>query len=265
MILQNKVVLVTASTRGIGWEIVKACAKEGAVVYMAARNLEKAEAQAKELCLEGHRVRAVFNDAYREESYATMVDEVVEKEGRVDVLVNNFGTGDPKHDFDVEHTDFEVFMGILRTNLASVYLSTQRVIPVMKKNGGGSIVNISSIGGLYPDLARIAYGISKNAINYITENLAVQGARSGIRCNAVLPGMTATEAVSGNMSPEFNAMFMKHTPIPRMGKPEEIAAAVVYFASDESAFTTGQIMAVSGGFGLPTPVYSDMVDWASRT
>ncbi|WP_054331968.1 7alpha-hydroxysteroid dehydrogenase [Merdimmobilis hominis] len=265
MRLQNKVVLVTASTRGIGWEIVKACAKEGAVVYMAARNLEKAEAQAKELCLEGHRVRAVFNDAYREESYATMVDEVVEKEGRVDVLVNNFGTGDPKHDFDVEHTDFEVFMGILRTNLASVYLSTQRVIPVMKKNGGGSIVNISSIGGLYPDLARIAYGISKNAINYITENLAVQGARSGIRCNAVLPGMTATEAVSGNMSPEFNAMFMKHTPIPRMGKPEEIAAAVVYFASDESAFTTGQIMAVSGGFGLPTPVYGDMVDWASRT
>lgn len=117
MRLQNKVVLVTASTRGIGWEIVKACAKEGAVVYMAARNLEKAEAQAKELCLEGHRVRAVFNDAYREESYATMVDEVVEKEGRVDVLVNNFGTGDPKHDFDVEHTDFEVFMGILRTNL----------------------------------------------------------------------------------------------------------------------------------------------------
>ena len=265
MRLQNKVVLVTASTRGIGWEIVKACAKEGAVVYMAARNLEKAEAQAKELCLEGHRVRAVFNDAYREESYATMVDEVVEKEGRVDVLVNNFGTGDPKHDFDVEHTDFEVFMGILRTNLASVYLSTQRVIPVMKKNGGGSIVNISSIGGLYPDLARIAYGISKNAINYITENLAVQGARSGIRCNAVLPGMTATKAVSGNMSPEFNAMFMKHTPIPRMGKPEEIAAAVVYFASDESAFTTGQIMAVSGGFGLPTPVYGDMVDWASRT
>lgn len=132
---------------------------------------------------------------------ATMVDEVVEKEGRVDVLVNNFGTGDPKHDFDVEHTDFEVFMGILRTNLASVYLSTQRVIPVMKKNGGGSIVNISSIGGLYPDLARIAYGISKNAINYITENLAVQGARSGIRCNAVLPGMTATEAVSGNRAP----------------------------------------------------------------
>ena len=265
MRLQNKVVLVTASTRGIGWEIVKACAKEGAIVYMAARNLEKAEAQAKELCLEGHRVRAVFNDAYREESYATMVDEVVEKEGRVDVLVNNFGTGDPKHDFDVEHTDFEVFMGILRANLASVYLSAQRVIPVMKKNGGGSIVNISSIGGLYPDLARIAYGISKNAINYMTKNLAVQGARSGIRCNAVLPGMTATEAVSGNMSPEFNAMFMKHTPIPRMGKPEEIAAAVVYFASDESAFTTGQIMAVSGGFGLPTPVYGDMVDWASRT
>lgn len=100
-------------------------------------------------------MRAVFNDAYREESYATMVDEVVEKEGRVDVLVNNFGTGDPKHDFDVEHTDFEVFMGILRTNLASVYLSTQRVIPVMKKNGGGSIVNISSIGGLYPDLAAL--------------------------------------------------------------------------------------------------------------
>lgn len=115
-------------------------------------------------------------------------------------------------------------------------------------------------GGLTPDIARIGYAVSKDAIIYLSKNIAVQTARSNIRVNVVCPGQTATDAVMNNMSKEFQDFFLRHTPIQRMGKPEEIAAAVVYFASDDAAYTTGQVMAVHGGFGLPTPVYADMID-----
>ena len=98
----------------------------------------------------------------------------------------------------------------------------------MAANGGGSIINISSVGGVCPDISQIAYGTSKAAINYLTKLIAVQCARDNIRCNAVLPGMTATEAVEDNLSPEFKEFFLKHTPIRRMGAPEEVAGTVCY-------------------------------------
>ena len=260
MRLKDKVVLVTASTRGIGLATVQACAKEGAIVYMAARNLERASQRAEELNAMGYRVRTVYNDATDLESYRTMIEEVFKLEGRIDVLVNNFGTSDPKTDLDIEHTRWEDVQATVDINLASVFVSSQAVIPHMKKQGGGSIVNISSIGGLTPDIARIGYAVSKDAIIYLSKNIAVQTARSNIRVNVVCPGQTATDAVMNNMSKEFQDFFLRHTPIQRMGKPEEIAAAVVYFASDDAAYTTGQVMAVHGGFGLPTPVYADMID-----
>ncbi len=260
MRLQDKVVLVTASTRGIGLATVQACAKEGAIVYMAARNLERASQRAEELNAMGYRVRTVYNDATDLESYRTMIEEVVKLEGRIDVLVNNFGTSNPKTDLDIEHTRWEDFQATVDINLASVFVSSQAVIPHMKKQGGGSIINISSIGGLTPDIARIGYAVSKDAIIYLSKNIAVQTARSNIRVNVVCPGQTATDALMNNMSKEFQDFFLRHTPIQRMGKPEEIAAAVVYFASDDAAYTTGQVMAVHGGFGLPTPVYADMID-----
>ena len=99
MRLKNKVILVTASTRGIGLAIVKSCAKEGAVVYMAARNLEAAAKTADELNAQGHRIKCVYNDARQPDTFSSMVDEVIEKEGHLDVLVNNFGTSDPKKRF----------------------------------------------------------------------------------------------------------------------------------------------------------------------
>ena len=131
-------------------------------------------------------------------------------------------------------------------------------------NHGGSIINISSVGGLVPDISQVAYGTSKAAINYLTKLIAVQEARHNIRCNAVLPGMTATEAVEKNLTEEFRNLFLRHIPLQRMGLPEEIAAAVVYLASDEAAYTTGQILTVSGGFGLATPVYGDLANKAFR-
>ena len=264
MKLSEKIVLVTASTRGIGLACVKRFAKEGATVYMGARNLEKAETVAKELQKEGYKVKTVYNDATVKESYHSMVEEVIKQEGRIDVLVNNFGTSNPRKDLDIKSTEYAEYIGTIDMNLASVFLATQAVVPHMAANGGGSIINISSIGGIRPDISQIAYGTSKAAINYLTKLIAVQCARDNIRCNAVLPGMTATDAVNENLSDEFKEFFLKHTPIRRMGTPEEIAGTVLYFASDDSAYTTGQIVDVSGGFGLPTPVYGDMIAMKSK-
>ena len=260
MRLENKVILITASTRGIGLACVKACAKEGAIVYMAARNLEAAKKTANELNAQGYHIKCVYNDASEPNTFLSMVDEVVKIEGHLDVLVNNFGISNPQKDLDFSHTDVNDYLEIVTINLRSVFLASQAAAKHMTKHGGGSIVNISSIGGLVPDVSQVAYGSSKAAINYLTKLIAVQEATNHIRCNAVLPGMTATEAVKNHLSEDFRNLFLHHIPLKKIGLPEEIGAAVVYFASDESAYTTGQILAVSGGFGLATPIYGDVTN-----
>lgn len=264
MRLEKKVVLITASTRGIGLSCVQRFAREGATVYMGARNLEVAAERAKELNDKGFNVKIVYNDASKKETYLSMVEEVIKNEGKIDVLVNNFGISNTKKDLDIKSTEYNEFISTIDMNLASVFMTSQAVIPHMMANGGGSIINISSVGGTHPDISQIAYGTSKAAINYLTKLIAVQCARDNIRCNAVLPGMTATDAVKDNLTDDFRDFFLKHTPIKRMGTPEEIAAAALYFASDESAYTTGQILEVSGGFGMPTPVYGDMIEMKNR-
>lgn len=260
MRLKNKFVLITASNRGIGLACVKACAKEGASVYMAARNIERAREIADTL----NGVKCVYNDATKPETFSSMVEEVVEDAGRIDVLVNNFGTSNPEKDLDFAHTDPSVFLDTVNLNLRSVFMASQAAAKHMAVHGGGSIINISSIGGLVPDISQVAYGTSKAAINYLTKLIAVQVAKNKIRCNAVLPGMTATEAVEKNLTEDFRKLFLRHIPLGRMGLPEEIAAAVVYLASDDAAYTTGQILTVSGGFGLATPVYDDLASKTSR-
>ena len=260
MRLKNKVVLITASTRGIGLACVKACAKEGASVYMAARNIERAREIADTL----NGVKCVYNDATKPETFSSMVEEVVEDAGRIDVLVNNFGTSNPEKDLDFTHTDPTVFLDTVNLNLRSVFMASQAAAKHMAVHGGGRIINISSVGGLVPDISQVAYGTSKAAINYLTKLIAVQEAKNKIRCNAVLPGMTATEAVEKNLTEDFRKLFLRHIPLGRMGLPEEIAAAVVYLASDDAAYTTGQILTVSGGFGLATPVYGDLASKTSR-
>ena len=264
MKLKDKTVLITASTRGIGLACVKACAKEGATVYMAARNLELAKNEADKLNSKGHKVKYVYNDASKPESYRTMIEEVIKDSGRIDVLINNFGTSNPGKDLDFSNTDTDVFIDTVNINLRSVFAASKEAVRYMEKQGGGSIINISSVGGLVPDISQVAYGTSKAAINYLTKLIAVHEAKNNIRCNAVLPGMTATDAVEKNLTGEFRELFLRHIPFGRMGKPEEIAAAAVYFASDESAYTTGQILTVSGGFGLATPLYGDVSDKLNR-
>ena len=260
MRLQDKIVLVTASTRGIGLAIVKKCAEEGAKVYMAARDMERAQEIANSM----NGVKCVYNDATKPETFISMVEDVIQDAGRMDVLVNNFGTSNPGKDLDFANTDSQVFLETVNLNLRSVFMASQAAANHMAKQGGGSIINISSVGGLVPDISQVAYGTSKAAINYLTKLIAVQEAKHRIRCNAVLPGMTATEAVEKHLSDDFRDLFLRHIPLGRMGLPEEIAEAVCYFASDDSAYTTGQILTVSGGFGLATPVYGDLADKTNR-
>ena len=260
MRLKDKVVLITASARGIGLACVKACTKEGAKVYMAARNVERAQEIANTL----NGVKCVYNDAMKPETFTSMVEDVVKDAGRIDVLVNNFGTSNPGKDLDFAHTDPQVFLDTVNLNLRSVFMASQAAAKYMAQQQNGSIINISSVGGLVPDVSQVAYGTSKAAINYLTKLIAVQEARHNIRCNAVLPGMTATEAVEKNLTEEFRNLFLRHIPLGRIGLPEEIAEAVCYFASDASAYTTGQILTVSGGFGLATPVYGDLANKVNR-
>ena len=260
MRLKDKVVLVTASTRGIGLAIVKKCAGEGARVYMAARNLDRAQEIADAL----RGVKCVYNDATNPETFSSMVENVVQDAGSIDVRVNNFGTSNPGKDLDFSNTDPKIFLDTVNLNLRSVFMASQAAAKHMAASGGGSIINISSVGGLVPDISQVAYGTSKAAINYLTKLIAVQEAKHHIRCNAVLPGMTATEAVEKHLSDDFRNLFLRHIPLGRMGLPEEIAEAVCYFASDASAYTTGQILTVSGGFGLATPVYGDLVSKTVR-
>ena len=260
MRLQDKVILVTASTRGIGLAIVKKCVEEGARVYMAARNMERAQEIADSL----QGVKCVYNDATKPETYSSMVETVVADAGKIDVLVNNFGTSDPVKDLDFANTDPQTFLDTVTVNLRSVFMASQAAVKHMAKQAGGSIINISSVGGQVPDISQVAYGTGKAAINYLTRLIAVQEAKHRIRCNAVLPGLTATEAVENHLSEEFRQLFLRHIPLGRIGLPEEIAEAVCYFASDASAYTTGQILTVSGGFGLATPVYGDLANSHNR-
>ena len=233
------------------------------MVYMAARNSQLAQEIADQLNADGARVTCVYLDATKPETFTSMVEDVVKDAGRIDVLVNNFGTSNPGKDLDFAHTDPQVFLDTVNLNLRSVFMASQAAAKHMA-NHGGSIINISSVGGLVPDISQVAYGTSKAAINYLTKLIAVQEAKHNIRCNAVLPGMTATEAVEKNLTEEFRNLFLRHIPLGRIGLPEEIAEAVVYFASDTSAYTTGQVLTVSGGFGLATPVYGDLANKANR-
>ena len=255
--LNEKVALVTSATRGIGLACALKLAENGASVWMAARNVERAQGICDTHQENSLQIAPVYFDATVMDSYSSMVDAVIRQAGKIDIVVNNFAMGRPSEDLDLVGGSETAFFEILNLNLGSVYRVSKLVIPHMISNGGGSIVNISSIGGLIPDIARIGYGVSKAAVNNITKQIALQYAQYNIRCNAVLPGLTATDAVSKNMPEAFLESFLSHVPLHRMGQPEDIANAVLFFAEDASSYITGHILDVAGGYGLGTPQYAE--------
>lgn len=129
----------------------------------------------------------------------------------------------------------------------------------MIKNGGGVIVNIASMNGEFADMSRTGYGVSKYALDKLTQNIAMQYGRAGIRCNAVAPGFIRTEAAL-SLPQQFIDGYVRHLPIKRLGEVEDIANAVLFFASDDSSWVSGQVLEVAGGFGCGTPMYADIVE-----
>lgn len=256
--LEGKIAIVTASTRGIGYSCVETLAKAGATVYMACRNLESGKEKSDALNAQGLKVKTVYFEAYDKASITAMIDTVVAAEGRLDVLVNNFGGTSPMNDLDIQHTKYEDFSKYIDAHLSTVFIASQRAInKAMAKQKSGAIINIGSVAGITPDTSQVAYGTSKAAIIHMSKMISVHAAKDNITCNVVCPGMTATEAVKNNLTPAFQEFFLKHTPIHRMAEPQEIADAVLYFAA--ASFTTGQVIAVNGGFGGASPVYGDML------
>lgn len=262
--LANKVAIVTASSRGIGFEITKEFVNAGAKVYMAVRKSDKNINLTNKLHHENVNYCRVIYDALDFSSYKPMVEEVVKKESHVDILVNNFGTTDIMHDKTLVDGDSNDFFRILKDNVGSVYYACKNVVEAMiKQKNGGSIINISSVAGVIPDISRLAYSTSKAAINSLTKNIATQYARNNIRCNAIMPGLVKTDGSMENMSETFLKTFISHVPLNRIAQPADIAKVAVFLASEQSGFITGELLPVAGGFGMPTPIYSDVINGKS--
>lgn len=257
--LDNKVALVTSATRGIGLASALKLAENGAEVAMGVRRVEAAQEICDQYQEQGYHMFPVYFDAGIKESYSSMIEDTFSRAGRIDILVNNFGMGKPAEDLDLVAGSEEAFFHIMEMNLGSVYRICKHAIPHMIQQGGGSIINISSIGGILPDVTRIGYGVSKAAVNNITKQIAMEYARKNIRCNAVLPGLTATDAALKSMPEDFIQSFLSHVPLNRMGTPEDMANAVLFFASDDSSYITGHILDVAGGYGIGTPQYADVI------
>lgn len=257
----NKIALVLAGAQGIGRACSLLLAAKGAKVYVADWDLDLASATAREINTrsrnhgESGSAVGVFFNAFENDTYASLIDSILEQEGRIDVLINNFGGVDLRQDRDLAHTEVISWEKNILANINSVFIPSKAVIPTMVKQGGGAIVNISSLSSLSAEMSSIAYGTSKNAINHMTRQIAIQYASFGIRCNAVLPGMIATDAVKKNLTTEYIDHFLATQPIKRMGEPDDIANAVSFLASDKASFITGVCLPVTGGMDIATSRY----------
>lgn len=252
---EGKIALVVAATRGIGLACAQGLARGGATVYLGVRRMDAGQQIADALQAEGCKAAPVYFDAAKLDSYQTMVETVVKQEGRLDILINNYGGTDVRKDLDVVNTEIDFFNENLCRNIDSVFLPVKYAVPHMPK--GSSIINIGSVGGFNPNLVQISYSVSKAAIMSLTENIATQYARRGIRCNCVMPGMIATDALLNNMSQAFMDQFLKHVPLQRCGQVEDIANAVLFLASDAASFITGHCLPVAGGYKVPAPTFGD--------
>jgi len=244
MSLEGKVALVTGAGRGIGRAIAEELANRGADVVLADRMVENAQSSAQEIAaLTGRQTLAVEVDVSSMESAKAMVEQVLERFGKVDILVNNAGV---TRDNLIMRMDEAEWDAVIDINLKGVWNCSKAVIRAMMKQRYGRIVNISSVSGLAGQAGQTNYSASKAGVIGFTKALAREVASRQITVNAVAPGFVST-ALTVDLPEDLKEAMMKITPLGRMGKPEEIAFAVAFFASDEAAYITGQVLSVDGG------------------
>lgn len=246
----GKVALVTGGALGLGKATAELLAREGAKIVVTDLKVEEGRDVVQGICDQGGQAVFVPHDASSEEQWKAAIQTALDTFGRLDIVVNNAGIGVPGN---VESTTLEDWRKTQSVNLDGVFLGTKYGIEAMRKSGGGSIVNLSSIEGLIGDPDLAAYNASKGGVRIFTKSAALHCAREGygIRINSVHPGYIWTpmvEEVSGGKDTEKYKALVNLHPIGRLGEPDDIAYGVLYLASDESGFMTGSELVIDGGY-----------------
>jgi len=241
---QNKVVLITGSSRGIGKATAILFAREGANVVV---NCEKQTSEAEKVVKTIGNSKAIFiqADVSKEGEVKRLVSEAIKKYGKIDILVNNAGTifrpGDWK-------SDLATWRKTIDTDLTSAWLLIREVAPIMLKNKSGSIVNLVSVYGFLGAAAVLAYTSAKGGLITMTKSFAKELAPA-IRVNAIAPSNVMTDMTKG-AGEELIEIFKQQTPLKRIAEPDEIAKAILFLASDDASYITGEILVVDGGYSL---------------
>ena len=265
--LAGKVAIVTGAASGIGRATALRMAREGAAVVVADLNGAGADAVAKEIAAAGGKAIGQPADVSDEASVVAMIAAAAKHFGGLDILHNTPAASDPalmSRDGDIAELDVAVFDRTIAVNLRGPLLGCKHAIPRLLARGGGAIVNTSSAAALVGDPIRTAYGASKAGLDSLTRYVATQYGKRGIRCNSIAPGVIATPALAANVPPEMIAIYERSHLTPRLGKPEDIAAAVVFLASDDAAFITGQTLSVDGGLLAHHPAFGEFLLAASQ-
>jgi 3-oxoacyl-[acyl-carrier protein] reductase len=244
-LLENKITLVTGGSRGIGEAIVRKFVAEGATVaftYVSENSAEKAQKLVEELTATGAIVKAFRSDASSYSEAETLITDVVKEFGRIDAIINNAGI---TRDNLMLRMSEQQWDEVINTNLKSIFNLTKHVLRPMLKQRSGSIINMSSVVGVFGNAGQANYAASKAGVFGFTKSIAKEYGNRNIRCNAVAPGYIETEMTHG-LSDEVKQTFLKNIPLARMGTGEEVADACVFLASDMSRYVSGQTLSVCG-------------------